>query len=521
MSYIKKHRLEWSSPSNGGGSGNNGGGDGASAPSGGTNYGGSWWSGGDSTDPTSPNFIGPQAPTNDASVPGSFVGPPAPGPDTSSSTYQSDFLSNMYNNPDTDWGSYNVALKPLDAQTVQSWGNVKEAQTALNSLPSSEGVFGNMFNQQYNADGSEAGWSTSPFGQKINYVGRTLMGMNPYGRLANMGIDAYNGVNPLRIAANAIPGTNGTLARMGADVAGGESVGSTLGKNIGGALGGFGAGNFTNSLLGGSVPGALASIFAGRQGAEVGAQVGANVGNQMGNMVKTAYNPSQQTGTGMENTQSFWGKLGGLFGDSTPQQQVAQAPTQQQPSQLTPANPFGAVIGGLGSLYLGNQAISSMRDQQQALQQQQQSMQQQQGTMPSLAEMYGPNSSYANEMRRALAAKDAKAGRNSQYGAREAQLQALLAEKGSQYAAQQAQMNNSNQTSQLAFNKAANDNTLQQNQIRAQQLGSLYNLGEKTGLNSAIGSGLRGLYDQAAPALYNMFGGGSQPSTPSYGYEEA
>lgn len=495
MSYVKKHLLQWSSPSNGGGSGNNGGGDGASAPSSAPSYGGSFWNGGYSlSDTTNPNFVGPQAPTNDSSVPGSFVGPQQPtGPDVTSSAYQSDFLSRMFNDNTPNYGEYSAALKPLDAQTLQSWGNVTEAQTALGALPSSEGLFGNSLNQQYNADGSEAGWTTSPLGQKVSKVGRTLMGLNPYGRVANMGIDAANGVPLSQIAANAIPGNAGALARMGADVANGSTVGGTIGSRVGGALGSFGAGNFANNIFGGGLPGALAGVFAGKEGGAEMSQVGRQVGDQVGGMVKASYNPSQKTGTDMGNTPSFWSKLGdSMFGAAPTTGQVAQGNTPQSLPQQQ--SPFGSLVGGLGSLYLGNQAISGMNQQRDAIQQQQSATQQQQSGMPTLESMYGQNSPYALQLRKELAAKDAKAGRNSQYGAREAQLQALLAEKGSQYAAQQAQINNSNNTSTLAQQKYLNDMNLQQNQIRAQQIGSLYDFGRTSGLNSMIGDGLSSLY---------------------------
>jgi hypothetical protein len=45
-----------------------------------------------------------------------------------------------------------------------------------------------------------------------------------------------------------------------------------------------------------------------------------------------------------------------------------------------------------------------------------------------LAGMYGPNSPYAKQLEKRLLTKDAAAGRRSQYGAREVELQARLAE---------------------------------------------------------------------------------------------
>ena len=143
---------------------------------------------------------------------------------------------------------------------------------------------------------------------------------------------------------------------------------------------------------------------------------------------------------------------------------------------------------GLAGLYQGNQAHDALDKQRQALQSSQDMARQQYQNMPTLDSMYGPNSPYAQQMRQTLARQDAKAGRNSQYGPREAQYQAHMADKGAQYASSQAQAashyNNAIQGSSAEAAKAAQA----QQQIRAQQLGSLSNYARKSGLFNGLGS---------------------------------
>jgi hypothetical protein len=57
--------------------------------------------------------------------------------------------------------------------------------------------------------------------------------------------------------------------------------------------------------------------------------------------------------------------------------------------------------------------------------------------------MYGPNSPYAQQMRQTLDRRDAAAGRRSQYGPREVELQANLANMNSRNAPVLANLYNS------------------------------------------------------------------------------
>jgi hypothetical protein len=125
-------------------------------------------------------------------------------------------------------------------------------------------------------------------------------------------------------------------------------------------------------------------------------------------------------------------------------------------------------------------------------------MKQQMDNMPTLDAMYGQNSPYALQLKDTLAAKDATSGRNSQYGPRSVQLQAALADKGSQYAAQQAQIANMYQQARMAVAATRTGAINKQQQTNGQQLGSLFQLGQSSGalpwLNSQISNGLSNMW---------------------------
>ena len=492
MSHIKKYLLQGEDGGDSGGWGSAS--YGRSIANGSFGSDGSWRN----SETSSPEYGYPSVPLTPTDVNswGPVKNVTAPTNPNYGSSYGDYSLGDLFQNYDQDWG---VPSVPLTPQTIESWGNVKEAQSVLGGLPSSEGIFGNSLNQEYGPDGDTLGFQTSPFGKKAVGVARSLANLNPYGRVANMGVDAYNGVSPLKIAANAIPGNLGLVSRMGADVAGGAGVGETVGKNVGGALGGWGAGGFTRGLLGNGLGGTLASMVAGQQGSQIGAQVGKQVANA-------------DTGTNMNSPFSRFAAF--IGGDTTP---GINPTAKAEPRGLPPRSPFEQGVTALGSLFAQHQAQQGAQQQQDALRSQGDILRQQQASMPSLESMYGPNSPYAQQLRQTLARQDAKAGRNSQYGPREAQLQALLADKASAYAAQQAQGTQS-------YNNAINQNntamtTLNDRRIQSQsgQLKGLFDLGEVTGINGAISGGLRSLYDYAAPAAYDWFKGAPEQST----YEEA
>ena len=117
------------------------------------------------------------------------------------------------------------------------------------------------------------------------------------------------------------------------------------------------------------------------------------------------------------------------------------------------------ILQGLAGLYMGNRYIKNMNNQ-----------------YNTLSGMYGQDSPYAQTMRQKLERRDAAAGRRSQYGPREVELQAALA---GQYGQNAGMMNtlNSNIT-----------------QARMQQLMMLNKmLGGRQGIQDIFG-GLQGLF---------------------------
>lgn len=78
--------------------------------------------------------------------------------------------------------------------------------------------------------------------------------------------------------------------------------------------------------------------------------------------------------------------------------------------------------------------------------------------LPELASLFGPNSAYAQQLRQQLERKDSAAGRNSQYGTREVELQARLAEAAAKYAPEFANAQIAQQNANLAGQRLASEN---------------------------------------------------------------
>lgn len=182
------------------------------------------------------------------------------------------------------------------------------------------------------------------------------------------------------------------------------------------------------------------------------------------------------------------------------------------PRQLQ--QPDYGVVGDLAGVYgaytNGNKVSDAYGASADSAQQQAQALQGQMQSMPTLAAMYGQDSPYAKQMAMQLAAKDAAAGRNSQYGPRMQALQADLASKGSQYAQQQAAMANQYSQALSSANNARTAAATAQQQIQGQQLGSLFKVGQSSGavpwLNDTIGKAAQPYINQGKDYLSNMFG---------------
>jgi hypothetical protein len=208
----------------------------------------------------------------------------------------------------------------------------------------------------------------------------------------------------------------------------------------------------------GNTPGVVAGMMSGVLGLANPALGAINglMGNPMGNAVGQAFggvNNSSMNGQGAAtaSANAANGSTGGLE--------------------------MGDLMGGLAGLYMGNR-----------------SQKQYDGAMGDLNSIFSPNSVYAQQLRQNLERKDAAAGRRSQYGPREAQLMAALAER-------QAQTMSSPGYGAMMGNRERSQN---------QGLITLLGLGQKSGLfNKAgqhLGNGIQGA--MAGGGLESLFNGG-------------
>ena len=365
------------------------------------------------------------------------------GPATApqSPQYQSNFLQNLFNNPETEYGDYGQINNPVVQQDVNSWAPAREG---LATIKSPQNMFGpGALREEYDVDGNPQGFMTTPFAKGLMKagigLGRTALNTHPIGAIANVGYDLSQGVNPMRALAGTVPGMGGVVARGAAEIGSGAPAGQVVGNAIAGQLG---------SQVGGQ----LGQGFAGGWGGALGSMFG---GKAMQDVARTA------------------GATPGINGNK---QALAQ-----------PSFGMYDITGGLMGLYsanrMGQQAQQNADQNQAALT----------GQIQGLSSMYGQDSPYAQQMRQSLARKDAKAGRNSQYGQREVQLQAALAEKAAQTAQTIGGL-----TQQSHDQNVANTNA--QTLARSNQLGILSNLGQRSGFNDWAGGQLSDLWKQYGPS---------------------
>lgn len=292
-------------------------------------------------------------------------------------------------------------------------------------LPTSQGQFaGNEANYGF------TDFVGSPFGKTL----RGLLGMTPFGKVANMGLDAAMGKPLSQIAANAVPGRLGAVARAGVQAANSSNPTASLGRS---ALG-YGLGT-------------------------LGSTVGSGLAGPVG------------------------GLLGGLAGSRMASMSNSSPIGSSSPSQGGSGFTLGGALQGLGGLYAGYQGMKQAKQLQQNASQNNQTLQSQ---MVGLKDMYSPNSPYAQQLAQQLARKDAAAGRNSQYGPRAVELQARLAGMAPQVANSMSSLSgaaNSGNTQALAANQA-------QQAAKAQMLNKLIGVGEASGFNKWAGEGLSDLF---------------------------
>lgn len=143
-------------------------------------------------------------------------------------------------------------------------------------------------------------------------------------------------------------------------------------------------------------------------------------------------------------------------------------------------NDYMKLLPGLGSLYLQNRSANQYS-----------------GMASNLASLYGQDSPYSQMLRQQLTRQDAAGGRRSQYGTREVELQAKLAQLNSQNASQIAQFQNA---------------ALQRRAQQLMQLSAMYRSPEGQKIGGAIGSGLQNMYYDAM----NSYNSPDYNSMPTY-----
>lgn len=246
--------------------------------------------------------------------------------------------------------------------------------------------------------------------------------------------------NPL---ISTLMGLHPVTAMLKTALGGPTSVGGFLGSMFGSTPIGRLAGGFVGSQLGNY---ATEGSFAPMNSQNIGGLAGSVLGIASGNPYAASLGglAGKELG-GMDYSSMLGSPTGGQTGALPPgYQQATQAqgglsqmmPAQGQNPNLLSSDLNTSLAGGLATGLLGLNNNRSLNNQ-----------------INSLQGLYGQNSSYAQAMRQQLERRDAAAGRRSQYGPREVELQAALAGNASKLAPSLQQlygqkMNNTNLVAQ-------------------------------------------------------------------------
>lgn len=209
-----------------------------------------------------------------------------------------------------------------------------------------------------------------------------------------------------------------------------EGVGGLAGAGGGTALGtgvetfGVNPGTVETTTLGGTEGGA--SGLTNAQVMHVGEGVPGTVGNSIGGTMTGGQTAAYDFLSGLGINSPELASIGGSVIDGMntipsgsgsaldTARKWATSPVGKYVSNLISGNGGGSTLGNLAGMWSANQAYDHVR-----------------GIENKLTDMYGPDSPYAKQLRQQLERKDAAAGRRSQYGPREVELQAKLAEQTS------------------------------------------------------------------------------------------
>jgi hypothetical protein len=268
------------------------------------------------------------------------------------------------------------------------------------------------YNDQQDLTGLEtSGFFDSPLGRLVSTLGKVAISTNPIGRIGVMAYDAYNGIKSGKPGA----ALGGLAGMLGAGPL--ASAGISLGAN---------------ALTGNNVSTQAAGL--------TGSQLGGTLGGQFGPMGGLAGSIA-----------------GGMIGSGMSTGAMGPGTTSTETSGIGEGMDLNRLGAELGSLYVNNRSSNQLGQMSQG------------SSMANLSDLYGPNSPYAGQLRQEMERRDAAAGRRSQYGPREVELQAKLADQYGRHAPSFSAANLQRDT----FNAG-----LQQRQqmLKAQQLGTLYSL---------------------------------------------
>lgn len=256
------------------------------------------------------------------------------------------------------------------------------------------------------------------------------------------------------------------------------------------------------------------AIQSGNPSGLAGTAIGALTGNStLGNIAgmgingMSGGNPSGQAGgmAGGMIGNAIAGPIGGMFGSDIGSSLTGGMTSDGPPAGVANGDGPGInfdpsmILGGLGSLYLANQAGNDAKTL--ANNQTPQSAQGIAGAagVPTLESMFGPDSAYAQNMRKQLERRDAAKGRRSQYGPREVELQAKLAELASRAAPDYIRATSAAQTAGNTNQQTVNT---AQRAADEQRLKILYTLGRESGLFKELGGLFKQQPTQPLPTNY-------------------
>lgn len=320
--------------------------------------------------------------------------------------------------------------------SIGDFSNVGDTSALTEPYSSTTGQFGGYQGNDFLKSWKNA---VSPFkGLVNNPVISTLMSLNPVTALLKVAMQGPQG-----------------LGSMFGSLLGGNSVpGALLGSLAGGQLANYATEGRFAPMNGGTVGGMLGAGLGAMSGNPYGATLGSFAGRELGN---------SSFGSGLSNL--FSGGQGS---------QIANGANQQVTTNMLSTGLNDTGLGALVGLGAGLSNKNSLS-----------------GQINNLQGLYGQNSSYAQALRQQLERRDAAAGRRSQYGPREVELQAALAGNATKLAPSLQQLySQKNMVNNLMLSSLLNNKQLlPQLQSAWNGLGSLFSSGG--GTSPFVGGGFQ------------------------------